>query len=485
MADRERIRVLNDADPRSDADHVLYWCIANRRMSWNHALDRAVEHGKEHELPVLVFEALSCDYRWASDRIHRFVIEGMTENRERCESAGVTYLPWVEPAPKAGHGLLDLLAARAACVVTDDYPTFGLDHMAAKAARRADVRFEAVDANGVLPMGLAGKAHPTAYSFRRFAQRNLLDWLPSRPAPRPLASAASLGRATVPSRIARDFPSGPLDPEATGSYPIDHEVAPVDMRGGTEAGLARWRRFRDGPLGVYKDDRNHPDAGAESGLSPYLHFGHVSAEQVVAELLEERGWDPEQASDDPKGARAGWWGLDESTEGFLDQIVTWRELGYGFCRHRDDHERYDSLPDWARETLAEHEDDPRDPVYERKELEEARTYDPLWNAAQRQLCQEGVIHNYMRMLWGKKILEWSPDPRTALDRMIHLNNRWAIDGRDPNSLTGIFWTLGRHDRPWGPERPIYGKVRYMTSKSTERKLRLADYLSRFGGDRLF
>jgi deoxyribodipyrimidine photo-lyase len=183
------------------------------------------------------------------------------------------------------------------------------------------------------------------------------------------------------------------------------------------------------------------------------------------------------------GRREGWWELAGDVEAFLDQLLTWRELGYHTARWMtdagEDPEAWESLPRWARTTLLEHADDPRPHRYTVDAFETARTHDPLWNAAQRQLREEGVIQNYLRMLWGKKILEWSPSPQEALDTMIHLNHRWAVDGRDPNSTGGITWVLGRYDRGW-PERAIYGKVRSMSSDSTRRKVELRGYLRRFG-----
>ena len=191
-------------------------------------------------------------------------------------------------------------------------------------------------------------------------------------------------------------------------------------------------------------------------------------------------WDSSRLAPTTRGNRQGWWGATESVEAFLDQLVVWRELGFNFCSHRDDYGRYESLPDWAQKTLAEHANDARAFEYELETLEAAETHDELWNASQRELLEHGRIHNYLRMLWGKKILEWSPHPRAALATMIELNNKYALDGRDPNSYSGIMWTLGRYDRAWGPERPIFGKVRYMTSENTKRKLRLSTYLDRFG-----
>ena len=171
--------------------------------------------------------------------------------------------------------------------------------------------------------------------------------------------------------------------------------------------------------------------------------------------------------------------MTASAEAFLDQLVTWRELGYNMCTCHSDYSSYDSLPAWARKTLDAHRDDPRPYRYGYEELRDAETHDAVWNAAQRQLRSEGILQNYLRMLWGKKILEWSATPQAALEVMIDLNDRYALDGRNPNSCSGIFWCLGRYDRAWGPIRPIFGSVRYMSSENTKRKLKMRDYLDRY------
>ena len=171
-------------------------------------------------------------------------------------------------------------------------------------------------------------------------------------------------------------------------------------------------------------------------------------------------------------------GLPEPVEAFLDQIITWRDIGFIHCAMIENHTEYASLPEWAKTTLAEHAVDERPYLYTLEELENANTHDPLWNAAQNQLRTEGIIHNYLRMLWGKKILEWSPDPETAMEWMIILNDKWALDGRDPNSYTGIGWVMGKFDRGW-TERAVYGKIRCMTSASTARKYKTKAYVEKY------
>jgi len=256
-------------------------------------------------------------------------------------------------------------------------------------------------------------------------------------------------------------------------------VVPSEFKGGSDAAEEGLDLFIHRKLHRYEEDRNHPDEDVTSGLSPYLHFGHISAHEVFHTVMDQEGWYMDRLGPKPTGKRSGWWGVSPDAEAFLDQLVTWRELGFNMCALKRDYDQYESLPDWALETLNEHARDPRDPMYTQEAFERSETHDPLWNAAQSQLLRQGVMHNYLRMLWGKKILEWSPDPRQALNIMIELNNKYALDGRDPNSYSGIFWILGRYDRAWGPIRPIFGKIRYMSSKNTARKLRLEDYLYRF------
>lgn len=479
-----RRRVLNAAPVRPDGEYVLYWMIASRRCEWNFALDRAVEWARELGKPLVVFEPLRCDYRWASDRLHRFVLDGMADNRARLAAIGVAYYPYVEPAPRAARGLLEALAARACVVVTDDLPCFFLPRMVAAAAFRLPVCLEQVDSIGLLPLRAAPEVFPTAYSFRRFLQKELPRHLDAMPAANPFARCRlpPLGRSLA--EIQRRWP--PAEPTllqgdsaSLAALPIDHSVPPVATRGGPRAATLRLREFLSQGLPRYASARNEPDEEVTSGLSPYLHFGHISAHQVFAEVMATAGWQPANLAVRATGSRQGWWGTSPDVEAFLDQLITWRELGHNFCAHRSDYDRFESLPDWARQTLKAHARDEREYLYSLEQFETAHTHDALWNAAQTQLLREGRIHNYLRMLWGKKILEWTRAPAQALEIMIELNNKYALDGRDPNSYSGIFWCLGRYDRPWGPERPVFGTVRYMSSQNAARKLRLRGYLERF------
>ena len=479
-----RIRKSNDAPVNYKGDFVLYWMIANRRATWNFSLQRAVEWALDLNKPLLIFEALRCGYRWASERLHRFVLEGMTDNALKFRKHEVSYYPYVEPIKGAGKGLLEALAQKACVIITDDFPAFFLPRMVKAASRRLGVLVEGVDSNGLLPLRATDQVFPTAYAFRRFLQKTLPSYLSEAPRPEPLSERKLTKMDTIPSVILKKWPmSSPEllsgDTAALASFPISHDVAVVVKRGGSLRARGVLKQFLEERLPRYLEDRNQPEKEGTSGLSPYLHFGHISAHQVFHELMDIGGWSSELLSARATGSRSGWWGVSEATEAFLDQLITWRELSFNMCSQREDYDRYESLPRWALKTLLDHEGDRRQYVNTLEELEGARTHDPLWNAAQMQLVREGSIHNYLRMLWGKKIVEWTASPREALDVMIELNNKYALDGRDPNSYSGIFWVLGRYDRAWGPERAIFGKVRYMSSENTARKVRVKDYIRRY------
>lgn len=482
-----RIRPVSDRPARPDASYVLYWMVGSRRLRSNFALQRAVECAREWRKPLIVLEALRCDYPWASDRLHHFIIDGMADHAEALAGSPVAYLPYVEPARGAGKGLLARLAADACVVVTDDFPSFFLPRMIAAAGRTIEARLEAVDTNGLLPMRATDKVFLTAYSFRSYLQGAFRDALGEWPADIPFDD---LPTATIPADVLAHWPATPADTlrspaSLVASLPIDHSVARVETRGGPRAADAALARFVSERLPRYVDDHSHPDTQATSGLSAYLHFGHISPHDIFAAVMTADRWTSRKLGTGRRGQREGWWGASKPVEAFLDQLITWRELGYNMCAWRpDDYDQFDSLPPWARATLDQHALDPRPYVYTRDQFLHAATHDPVWNAAQRQLRETGTCHNYMRMLWGKKILEWTSSPDEALETMIDVMNRLSLDGRNPNSYTGYCWTLGRYDRPWGPERPIFGTIRYMSSDNTVRKLRMKEYLAAWSAQRL-
>lgn len=403
----------------------------------------------------------------------------MADNSTACRESGVGYYPYLARDSASEIEFVSELAKAASMVIGDDYPMRESTDAIASVAGGTLVRVEAVDSNGLMPIRIGKRLFTTARSFRQFLQRELPDQLPTMPLARPLRGVRFPQLAPLPGPIGRRWQAASESIRSGGAaagLSINEQVAPVARRGGTLAARERLRRFIQRSLPRYAAERNQPEADATSGLSPDLHFGHLSVHEIFHTVAAAQDWSPGRLAERPTGTREEWWGMSETAEAFLDELITWRELGFNYCVQCEDYDRYESLPDWACKTLAEHAADPRPHLYSLEQLERAETHDTLWNAAQRQLVREGRIHNYLRMLWGKKILEWSASPEGALEAMIELNNKYALDGQDPNSYSGIFWVLGRYDRPWGPIRPIFGTVRYMSSANTMRKVPVKGYL---------
>jgi deoxyribodipyrimidine photo-lyase len=477
---RERIRVIGEKNVRADGAYVLYWMVASRRSAWNHALDRAVDHAEALGRPLVVLEALRCAYPYASDRHHRYVLDGMADNAAAFVGRA-TYLPYVEPQPGAGRGLVEALAAQACVVITDDAPVLFLRRMVEAAGRRSPVRVEAVDSCGVVPLSVVPKTFDAARWYRSFLQKEGVAWVTRAPGADPVARLSR--REVVDLSAVSDWPAASpgllAGTEGLDAFPIDHAVKPVRERGGREAGRAALQRFVSGSLAKYGDRKRSLEKDGTSGLSGYLHWGHLSAHEVFAAVADEEGWDSTRLSKPKAGIREGFWGISEPAEVFVDELLVWRELAWSWAHFRPDWAAYASLPEWARRTLEAHAEDRRQ-IYTFEELRDARTEDPLWNAAQRQLRVDGRIASYLRMLWGKRIVEWTESPQRALEIMLELNDRYAVDGRDPNSVAGVTWVLGRFDRPWPPDKPILGTLRPMSSRSTATKMDIQPYLKRYG-----
>ena len=470
-----RVRRGNKQPIRTGGQYVLYWMIATRRATYNFSLDRAVAWAKALRVPIVVLEALRVDYPWASDRLHRFVLDGMRSNRAAFSRSPALYYPYVEREPGDGRGLVAALGSRAAVVVTDDYPCFFLPHMVQAAGRRLDVRLELVDSNGIVPLAAPGRWFAAAVHFRRYLQKSFRDHIRLRPASRPFQGTRLSRRWHLPSTIARRWPAATNallsgTPAALAQLPIDHDVPPVSLEGGSAAARRALEAFASTRLTDYHLRRDRPDDCGTSRLSPFLHFGHLSAHEIFDQVMRRERWSLRKLGSRATGSREGWWGTGPGAEAFLDQVIVWRELAFNGCATRpDDYDRFEALPAWARATLDAHAADTRERIYTREAFESASTHDPIWNRAQADMCRDGWFHNHLRMLWGKKILEWSASPRDALATMIAIMNRWSLDGRDPCSYAGYMWTLGQYDRPW-PERAVYGKVRSMSSKRAARKL---------------
>jgi deoxyribodipyrimidine photo-lyase len=335
------------------------------------------------------------------------------------------------------------LAADAAVLVTDDYPGYMARRYNASVPDKIGIPYYVVDSSCIVPMSLLAKQEYAAYTIRPKITKLLPEYL------------QPLEETTVQRKW-----SGPLPqrPEVSGASDLDASVGPSEhLPGGRKAALKRLHEFLEDGLRRYARDNREPGASATSHLSSYLHFGHISSLEIAVAVHE---YAKEHKLIVPE---------------FLEQLIVRRELAFNFAAHGPDPRSLSALPEWAQQTLAKHDKDPREVVYTREQFEHARTHDSLWNATQAQLLRDGIIHGYHRMYWGKKIIEWSKTHQDALDIMIYLHDRYALDGRDPNTYTNILWCFGLHDRPW-TERPVFGMIRYMNLAGMQRKTNVRAYV---------
>ncbi len=460
----ERVKSLNDAVPRQDGEYVLYWSQMNRRVESNHGLNYAIEIANQQNLPILFYEGLTCAYPFANDRFHTFVLEGVPETARRLNRLGVGYVFYPRKTTKDPNDVLYQLAKRAYALVTDDYPTFIARQHNASVPAKLDIPYFAVDSSCVVPMNRFEKREYAAYTIRPKIKRLLPDYLKGIPVNRPKRKWSSPVPGVHVAVTAESIPA------LVASCEIDHSVKPsLTFHGGRLAAESSLGHFLAKNLRRYANSRNEPSEHATSGMSTYLHFGHISALELAVAV---RDYAVEQKL---------------MSEEYLEELIVRRELAFNFARFTDNYDSLHALPEWAQITLAKHDGDARDSVYTREQFEAAETHDTLWNATQRELLLRGVIHGYYRMYWGKKIIEWSATHADALDTMLYLHDRYAIDGRDPNTYTNVLWCFGLHDRPWG-ERPIFGMIRFMGLEGMKRKtnveayLREIDYLERTGKD---
>ena len=433
---------------------VLYWMQMTKRVQHNFGLQYAIEKANELGLPVVVYEGLRYDYPWACDRIHSFIIEGARHTAEELKKRGIQYLFYLEKDKQSPKGVLLRLASQSAFVVTDDFPCFIIPGHNKILAEKVDTPSVAVDSNGIIPMKLFNKQEYAARTIRpkiyKLLPTHFKDWKLSQPKVK-----RSLDLPGPWTSLEKGQPE-----DLANECDIDHSVkSHKRFIGGRPAGLAALKKFLTTGKG-YSDRRNNSGEGSQgtSGLSPYLHFGFISSLEVALAVK-----DSETLTMDDKNA-------------YLEELIVRRELSYNFTLFKSDYEKIESLPNWAKLTLHDHQNLPRSHNYTLEQFENGLTHDDLWNASQLEMVKSGKMHGYMRMLWGKKIIEWTKTPEEALSTMIHLNNKYCLDGRNPNSYVGFLWCLGLHDRPWFPKRPGFGSVRYMSSDSTKKKLDWKSYL---------
>lgn len=445
--DPDRIEHRNDAAPQDGRRYLLYWMQAAQRAACNHALEHAVELADARGEPLIVGFGLMDDYPEANLRHYRFMLEGLKETAAALEARGIRFvLRCGDPARVALE-----LAQQASLVVCDKGYTRFQRAWRQTVAEQAGRQVIEVEGEVVVPVRVASdKPEIGARTLRPKILRQRERFL------EPLLERQ-------PQRSSLTLPvEGDLDPADTevclDALKLDRSVPPVArFKGGTSQARARLERFLDEGLRGYRDARSDPARQQSSQLSPYLQFGQISPVEMALRAVE--------------AAPAG----DPDRVSFLEELIVRRELAHNFVWHVPDYDRYESLPAWARRSLDRHRGDPRPHTYTLEEFEAGKTHDRYFNAAMREMRTTGYMHNYMRMYWGKKILEYSATPELAYETTLKLNNRHFLCGRGPNAFANVAWIFGRHDRPW-VERPIFGQVRYMNDKGLERKFDIAAYV---------
>ena len=455
ISQQPRVFVRRGGPPRKGGKCVVYWMQRAMRIIDNPALDVAIEAGNLLGLPVVVFVSVIPNYPNANLRHYHFMQQGLRDVKDDAAERGVGFVLRRHPDNSLEAFLEE---AEAALLIGDENPCREPERWRRVLARRLKLPFWTVDADVVVPSSVFGRDYFLLHHFRPKLNSKLPKYLVRPAGVKPL-SAWQRSKSVQGFSLAEDI--------TKGFKALDRRVQPVDtFTGGSHAGLRRLKEFVSRDLADYEEKRNHPELRGTSRLSPYLHFGNIGPVTIALAVQEavDKGKAPASARDR-----------------FLDELIGWRELSVLFVRHNEDYDHWECAEPWARKTLLEHAGDPRPHRYTLEQLERGETDDELWNAAQREMVDTGWMHNYMRMYWAKKIMEWVPDPARAFEWAVTLNDRFQLDGRDPNGYAGIAWAIvGKHDRPWF-DRPIFGQVRSMTQTSTAKKFDSASYITQHDG----
>lgn len=454
LADNQRIFVRRDGPLRPDGKCVVYWMQRTMRVHENPAVDVAIEVGNELGLPVVVFFSVIPNYPNANLRHYHFMQQGLRDVEADAAERGLGFVLRRHP----DNSLEKLLEeVQAAILIGDENPCREPERWRQTLARKLKLPYWTVDADVVVPSAVFGRDWFLLQHMRPHLKEALPKFLVRPVNPKP----------QHPWRKPRSLASESLDNDITAGFKsLDRAIGPVDtFTGGTHAALKQLRDFVSHGLKEYGERRNHPEMNGTSRLSPYLHFGNIGPLTIAlaAEEACAKGKAPRPACDR-----------------FLDQVIAWRELSVLFVKYNPNYDNWECAEPWARQTLVEHSGDPRSHRYPFEQLERAETHDDLWNAAQNQMVNHGWMHNYLRMYWAKMILEWAPDPARAYEWAVTLNDRYELDGRDPNGYQGIAWAIvGKHDRPWF-NRPIFGLIRPMSGASTGKKFDSKAYIAQYG-----
>jgi len=444
MMSEERVKALNLKEIRRGS-YVLYWMQASQRTEYNHALEYAITKANRTNRPVVVYFGLTDHFPEANERHYHFMLEGLREVKASLKEKGVRMIVWRTSPPLGAVQL-----SKTASLVVVDRGYLRIQRKWRRyVAQSLECPLIQVESEVVVPVQTASpKEEYSAATFRPKIQKKLDSFLHPLKENHPKVDSLQLY-----------FDSFDIeDPEkAISALDIDKSVKKVkNFHGGTTEAKKHLENFLRSKLDRYEELRNDPTRECVSNMSPFLHFGQFSPLYIALRVSE---------TDSP------------GKDAYLEELIVRRELSVNFVFYNKNYDVFDGLPEWAKKTLKEHEKDPREYVYNLEELENAETHDPYWNAAQREMTLRGKMHGYMRMYWGKKIVEWSRTPENAYKTAVYLNNKYELDGRDPNGFTGVAWCFGKHDRPW-KERQIFGKIRYMNANGLKRKIDADGYVAK-------
>jgi deoxyribodipyrimidine photo-lyase len=437
-------RVKKIKEINMNGKYIVYWMNHSQRAYFNHSLEFAIELSNKYKKPLLVYFPVTDKYRFSNIRYYKFMLEGVLDAKRDIEKRGIKFS--IEKVNNIKEAVLNLVDNALALVIDKSYLKF-YRNLNNKIIQESRISVFEVESDVIIPVEVvSNKQEPYAYLIRQKIYSMIDKFL--IPLKHRKVEINSL-----------DYDFGVSDTEnILNSLNIDRSVSTVRYIGCYSQARKYLEEFISKKLYKYKQFRSHPELDYQSNLSPYLHFGHISPIEIAIEILSK-------------------YVKDENVESFFNEMIIWRELARNFCYYNPNYNQYEGIPNWAKQTLEQHLSDKRDYIYSLEELENAKTHDEYWNAAQNELLKTGKMHNYMRMYWCKKIIEWTEHPKQAFDIACYLNDKYGLDGRDPNSYAGISWCFGTHDRPW-QERKIFGKVRYMSKSGLENKFDMKKYLEK-------
>lgn len=445
----ERTKFLNDKSFNYSGKYVFYLMEASQRVPFNYALQLAIEIANDHSLPVLVVFPLTDSFKYSNARYYLFMLQGICELKEQFKALGIKFIIFKGNYTEAAQKF----AKDAFCLITDKNYLKTQNSWRKKVAELVEVKVIEIENDVVVPVAIASnKAEVYAAFLRPKIQKNLQFFLKQFYLPEPKIKTVNFDTECWEEKDAWDY----LD-----KLNIDKKITTVEkfFVGGYSNALKLLDLFIEKKLPQYKILRSDPSQDYQSNLSAYIHFGQISTLEILMKVLAQYNIN------------------DENVQTLINEMVVWRELARNFVSYCPNYNQYEAIPKWAKQSLEDHVADKREYIYSLENLENANTHDIYWNAAQQEMLKTGKMHNYMRMYWAKKILEWSEHPQQAFDTICYLNDKYFLDGRDPNGYASISWCFGSFDHPW-QERKIFGKVRYMNSTGLERKFDIKKYVQK-------